>query len=152
MDQEVTILQALRATKEVNIEERGIPKIYYHGTVLKEYNAIVMTLFDMSLQKCYELQGKQISDLSILLIFRQAVCTCHSEFKYSWKFEVLPISHLIQVEELQYLNRRKVLHNNIKPSNLFLRRTKVFINGEHKLKILNFKLVYFIVNTLLFHS
>lgn len=75
MEREVAILQALRATKEVNIEDRGIPRVYFFGKITGDYNAIAMTLFDESLEKRYELQGKKISDLSILLIFRQAVCT-----------------------------------------------------------------------------
>lgn len=75
MEREVAILQALRAMKEVNIEDRGIPRVYFFGKITGDYNAIAMTLFDESLEKRYELQGKKISDLSILLIFRQAVCT-----------------------------------------------------------------------------
>lgn len=76
MNQEMRILEALNATGNPNIEEHGIPRVYYHGAFLKNYFAIAMTLFDETLEKRYNIQGGHLSDLSILLIFKQAVSIC----------------------------------------------------------------------------
>lgn len=76
-NRELEALEALNATTDPDIEEHGIPRIYYHGQFLHLYNAIAMTLFDESLNDVYDrhkTRGEKISELAILLIFKQAVC------------------------------------------------------------------------------
>lgn len=66
---------ALNATKNHDIEQIGIPRIYYSGIILREYDAIVMTLFDGTLEnyfKQHNISGK-LPDSSILDIFSQTV-------------------------------------------------------------------------------
>lgn len=36
----------------------------------------------------------------------------------------------MQVEGLKYLNSKHVVHNDIKPENLFMRGNKLFISGK----------------------
>lgn len=73
------IFEALNATRDPNIEQHDIPRVYYHGKFLNNYNAIAMTLFDETLHDRYLAQNKSLSDLSILMIFKQAV---NNNFKY----------------------------------------------------------------------
>lgn len=77
MNQEMRILEALNATGDENIEEHRIPRIYYHGRFRRHHYAIAMTLFDGTVDERFKQQKrseKTISDISILLIFREAVC------------------------------------------------------------------------------
>lgn len=55
-----------------------------------------------------------------------------------------------KVEELKYLNRQKILHNDIKPQNIFLRGTKIFINGKLFSNTLNEKIILNTINSYLF--
>lgn len=67
------ILQALNATEDSEIEDKGIPKIYYQAKILKVYYAIAMTLFEGSVFDRFKAQNRYMSYTSILLIFREAV-------------------------------------------------------------------------------
>lgn len=67
------IFQALNATNDLDIEKKGIARVFYAGPILQKYNAIVMSLFEETLEDRYELQNEHISDLSILLIFKRTV-------------------------------------------------------------------------------
>lgn len=67
------IFQALNATKDLDIEKMGIPRVFYYGIFLLKYHAIALTLFEGALENRYRLQNEKISDLSILLIFKRMV-------------------------------------------------------------------------------
>lgn len=71
---EIEAYTALNATDDPEIEKRGIPRIYYHGKLFSERHAIAMTLFEETLYHRFKFQHKNISELSILLIFKRAVC------------------------------------------------------------------------------
>lgn len=73
MVQEMKIFEALNATRDPNIEQYDIPRIHFHGKILNKYDAIAMTLFDEDLYDRYMAQNQNLSDLSILMIFKQAV-------------------------------------------------------------------------------
>ncbi|XP_031619303.1 casein kinase I-like [Contarinia nasturtii] len=107
MDEEMKIFKALNATKNLDKEPHEIPRIFYHGPILGKYHAIAMTLFDGTLLDRYVKQDEKLSDFSILLIFKQAV------------------------EALEFLHSNKVLHNDIKPENIFLRGSEVFFSDFH---------------------
>lgn len=64
---------ALNATLDEDIEKKGIPRIFWNGS-FKRHHAIAMTLFEETLYNRFKLQNKKISELSILLIFKRAVC------------------------------------------------------------------------------
>lgn len=72
-DNEIQIYDALNATTDPNIVQYGIPRVFYYGKFLRIYRVIAMTLFDGTLEDLYKKEGN-ISDHSILLIFKQAVC------------------------------------------------------------------------------
>lgn len=75
-DEEMAIFKALNATENSDIEQYGIPKVYYNGTFLKHYYAIAMTYFDGTLTERYEKEqgnGRSLPDLTVLSIFKQAV-------------------------------------------------------------------------------
>ncbi|XP_031624043.1 casein kinase I-like [Contarinia nasturtii] len=103
LNEEIKIYHALNATEDLNIESRGIPKVYYYGPFLEKYHAIAITLFDGTLRDRFKLQNGHLSDFSILLIFKQAVQT------------------------LEFIQSMQVVHNDIKPENIFLRDSNVFI-------------------------
>lgn len=65
---------ALNATNDENIEKHGIHRVFYHGKFLVRYHVIAMTLCEETLYNRFKLQNKKISELSILLIFKRAVC------------------------------------------------------------------------------
>lgn len=67
----------LNATEDSEIEKKGIPRIYYHGSILGKYFAIAMTLFDETLDACFKHQNKHFSETTFLLIFKQAVSSCN---------------------------------------------------------------------------
>lgn len=71
---ELIIFKALNATEYPNIEDCGIARVFYYGKILKEYNAIAMTLFEETLEYRFKAQRKRFSDLSTLMIFMQTVC------------------------------------------------------------------------------
>lgn len=76
MFQERAIINALNAAKDPDIENHGIPRIYYQGRFLQKYNAIAMTLFDETLHDLYEkerLGRRTISDRNFLTIFKHVV-------------------------------------------------------------------------------
>lgn len=73
LDKELNVFEALNAGNDSRIENYGIPKIYYSGTILNGYHAIVMTLFDGTLNSRLNAQNGHISDLSILMIFKRTV-------------------------------------------------------------------------------
>lgn len=72
----MAIFNALNATKNLEIEKHGIPRVYYNGPFLKHYNAIAMTLFDGTIGDRYKREqehGRSLPDLTVLSIFLQAV-------------------------------------------------------------------------------
>lgn len=69
---EKKILGVLDA-KNPKIEEKGIPRIYYIGPFLEKYDAVVMTLFDGDLERRWKKQKGQISDSSLLMVFKRSV-------------------------------------------------------------------------------
>lgn len=71
--QEIAAFKALDAMKDSNIEKTEIPYVHYHGLIFDTYPIIAMTLFDGSLNDLYERYKKDISDLQLLAIFKQAV-------------------------------------------------------------------------------
>lgn len=71
--QETAALKALDAMKDLNIEKKEIPHVYYHGLIFHIHPVIAMTLFDGSLNDLYERYKNDISDLQLLDIFKQAV-------------------------------------------------------------------------------
>lgn len=73
MHDEVAIYQALGALDDNKIEEKGVPRVYYRGPVLSNYYAIVMTLFDETLEDRYQYENEKLSNLNILLIFKRLV-------------------------------------------------------------------------------
>ncbi|XP_031636953.1 uncharacterized protein LOC116349589 [Contarinia nasturtii] len=113
-DREIEIYKALNATSDPNIEQYGIPRIYYHGSLLEKYRVIAMTLFDGTLEDLYKKKGNISPDLSVLIIFKQAVKI---------------LAHIHNVGE--------ILHNDIKPANIFLKDLKVFI-GDFDYATLDF--------------
>lgn len=75
-NKEIEILKALNAINNPKIEEHGIPRIHYHGKFFHTFFAIAMTLFNetlMDVHDRYNAQGKHLSELSILLMFKEAV-------------------------------------------------------------------------------
>lgn len=59
------------------------------------------------------------------------MCKFEFEFEYVSKNINLPIIiYRIQVKCLEYLSTKNVLHNDIKPHNLFYRNRDVFIGGK----------------------
>lgn len=75
-DEEMAIFKALNATENPDIEQYGIPRVYYNGKFLTNYYSIAMTYFDGTLTDRYEKEranGRNLSDLTILSIFKQTV-------------------------------------------------------------------------------
>lgn len=75
MNQELMIFEELKAVKNPAIEKSGIPTVFYYGWFL-DYDAIVMTLFEGSVNDRYEIErkaGRKFTDTTILSIFKQAV-------------------------------------------------------------------------------
>lgn len=75
-NREIAALKALNAMNTSDTEDHKIPKIYFFGKILEEYDAIAMTLFEGTLQDRHlhqKRKGLQLSDSSILMIFKQAV-------------------------------------------------------------------------------
>lgn len=74
MNRELGVFEALNAMRDPNIEQHDIPRIHFHGKILNDkFDAIAMSLFDETLQDRYIVQNKNLSDLSILMIFKRAV-------------------------------------------------------------------------------
>lgn len=60
----------------LNTKIQKIPKIFYAGKILGQYDTIAMTLFEETLQDRYlnqKRRGLKLSDFSILMIFKQTV-------------------------------------------------------------------------------
>lgn len=74
-NKEFVVFNALNATNDPNIEQHGIPRVYYHGLISDRYYGIAMTMFDGTLKDYYDDKGHNLTDLTVLLFFRQAVCT-----------------------------------------------------------------------------
>lgn len=71
---EIEGFAALNAINNPEIEKCGIPNAYVYGNEIKHpYWGIGMTLFDENLEERWGLQQKNISELSILLIFKRGV-------------------------------------------------------------------------------
>lgn len=70
---EMHVLYVLNGIENSNIEVHGIPRVFFSGTFMNCYFVIGMTLFDETLDDRWKKQKKNISELSILLIFRRAV-------------------------------------------------------------------------------
>ncbi|XP_031631368.1 uncharacterized protein LOC116345816 [Contarinia nasturtii] len=114
MDNEVSSYKALNAIDNEDIEKYGIPRIYYVGKMFGTSPVIVMTLFDESLFRRWKKQNMYIRTYSNLQVFLQSV------------------------KALQYMRSKRVLHNDIKPQNIFLRGNNVFV-GDFDLATLNGK-------------
>lgn len=71
MDNELKVFIALNATKDPNIENYGIPRIYYHGKILGDYNTIVMTLFTGTLGDRYIVKNEHLSNSDLLRYFKR---------------------------------------------------------------------------------
>lgn len=75
-NREIAALKALNAMDTFDMKDHKIPKIFYNGKILGQYDTIAMSLFDGTLQDRYLHQKRQdlkLSDFSILMIFKQAV-------------------------------------------------------------------------------
>lgn len=76
-DRELEMYKALNATDDPNIEEKGIPRVFCYGSfeswAKEQVHFIAMTLFDGTLEARFKQQEKNISDLSLSLIFRRSV-------------------------------------------------------------------------------
>lgn len=75
-DDEVRIYERLGAMQDTMIEDKGIPRVYYHGQFLTDYFCIVMTLFDGTLKDRFEYQSKHFENITILLMFKRLVSKC----------------------------------------------------------------------------
>lgn len=85
MIQEMKIFDALKPTPNENIIKYKIPTVYYSGPFLRFFNCIAMTLFDGCLEHRIKLQKKKrqtVSELSVLIIFKQAVRNICKEFEF----------------------------------------------------------------------
>lgn len=94
MTQEAKILEYLKG-QDPNLEEHGIPKIYFSGSVMTAFRANAMTLFHGSFtdaQKRYKKEGLKLSDLSLLILFKGAVCAILIEFK----IQIVWIANIIE--------------------------------------------------------
>lgn len=83
--EEMKGFEALNATVDKDIETHGIPKVYFSGRFMYRYHAIAMSLFDGTLEdrkRKLKKENKQISELSLLLIFRRAVRKCRFYFNF----------------------------------------------------------------------
>lgn len=103
---EIKIYRALGALENPRIEAEGIPRVFFHGLVLEKYHCIAMTLFDGTLKDCYDQQNKHFEPMSVLLIFKRLI------------------------EVLRFIHRKNVIHNDIKPQNIFFRGTEFFFGGK----------------------
>lgn len=83
MEREKNVFKALKATKNPDIEQIGIPKVYYSGPILRDFDAIAMTLCDGSLESYYQHSKKsgKLPDLIMLEIFRQTVWILVSDIR-----------------------------------------------------------------------
>lgn len=79
IEREMRIFKVLNTTEDPLIENKRIPRVFYHGPILGKYFAIVMTLFDETLDARFKHQNKHFSETTFLLIFKQAVSTCDDE-------------------------------------------------------------------------
>lgn len=101
----------MNAIGNKEIENYGIPCIYYHGIIIGRYNAFAMTLFEGTLEDRYQIQKKPLSELTVTLIMKQAV----------WNYLIFKsninnngfIWYGIQVQTLSYLALKRVVHNDI---------------------------------------
>lgn len=75
-DEEVSIYERLGAMTDTTIEDKGIPKVYYHGKIFIDYFCIIMTLFDGTLKDRFDYQNKYFENVTILLIFKRLVSKC----------------------------------------------------------------------------
>lgn len=84
-DREMEMYKALNAIDDPNIETKGIPKIYSYGSFESQTNGkisfIAMTLFDGTLEARIKQQKRNISDLSLSLIFRRSVRQSNFQYK-----------------------------------------------------------------------
>ncbi|XP_031639238.1 probable casein kinase I homolog ECU03_0910, partial [Contarinia nasturtii] len=103
MRREQSVYLALNATRNPKIEEKGIPNLYANGEMFRCDPYIAMTLFEESLHSRWEFQNKTFEIYSTLYVFLQSVRT------------------------LSYIHNKGVVHNDIKPQNIFLRKNEVFI-------------------------
>lgn len=143
---EFAVFHALNAETDPNIEQYGIPRVYYRGPMLNSFYCIVMTMFDDNLEEYYDDKENNITDITMLSFFKQAVCSFRI---YSHELLFLKLFNFffrieMQVVGLKYLNGRNIVHNDIKPQNLFLRGQKLFISGKLNLaffETINLKII-----------
>lgn len=72
---EAKILEYLR-NQDPNLQEHGIPKIYFHGNVFGTLKACAFTLLHGSLidvRNLYKKKNLKLSELSLLILIRGAV-------------------------------------------------------------------------------
>lgn len=127
MNNEMIVYNALNAVYDVQIEDHHIPRIYYSGRLFGKYFAIAMSRFDGILAD-YE---KHLSDADILIVLMQTVCVnLNLNMCDEYLLILLVFIDLFQVKGLEYLSTKNVVHNDIKPHNLFYRKKNVFIGGK----------------------
>lgn len=130
MENEMAVYNALNANDPAT-ESNRIPRIYYAGTVLSEFAGIAMSLFQGTLNDrylTYKHQNRHLPNFSILMIFKQAVRKLN--FKLVYFLKQISLLMELKVEALEFIHRKKVLHNDIKPGNIFFRNKEVFIGGK----------------------
>ncbi|XP_031638147.1 casein kinase I-like [Contarinia nasturtii] len=119
MNKEMKIYKVLNAD-DPKIEDNQIPRVYFNGKIFGKHYAIALSLFEGTLGDYYAEDNpkkSRLSDVDILYVFLQAV------------------------KGLKYLSSKNVVHNDIKPNNLFYRGREVFVgdfdqsslNGEKSL-------------------
>ncbi|XP_031637196.1 tyrosine-protein kinase Lyn-like [Contarinia nasturtii] len=105
IDKEMVVYAALNAVDDHEIEDHKIPRIYYHGKLNGGCYAIAMSLFDGTLFDYYnDTPNGDLLNVDILYVLMQLV------------------------KGLQYLSTKNVVHNDIKPQNLFYRGRDAFIS------------------------
>lgn len=73
MEQEIEIYRSLKAFSNPMIEKLGIPRAYYSGKIFEKYPALVITLFDESVENRHIKQDYSFNAYSTLQVFLQSV-------------------------------------------------------------------------------
>lgn len=106
IDQEFKIYAILNAVNNPSVVSYGIPAVLYRGISPDGYHMLGITLLGQSLQKMFNLKYGILEPITILLIFQKLIRT------------------------LKYIHGCGVVHNDIKPDNILLHDTELFIIGK----------------------